>query len=199
MAPHPLPHTACTSSGVYPGRDPGPSSGYQRLARSHSPGTHCGSCRQSLHTNPPVCGRHSQHGTSSGPGSWHGCLMGNFARWRYDFEGLVYERRNSSALAMELRLSCINPSIRRRFPHYWLFWREWIPLKKGQDSGALCFFIVDMNKHSNIRVTGDIFKRQPQDLITTCYIRVCRIFKKRKLSSSRWDLNNMHHLNDDKW
>ena len=28
-----------------------------------------------------------------------------------DIDGLVQERRNSSALAMELRLSCINPSI----------------------------------------------------------------------------------------
>ena len=28
-----------------------------------------------------------------------------------DTDGLVQERRNSSALAMELRLSCINPSI----------------------------------------------------------------------------------------
>ena len=27
------------------------------------------------------------------------------------YDGLVQERRNSSALAMELRLSCINPSI----------------------------------------------------------------------------------------
>ena len=35
--------------------------------------------------------------------------------WRvkavYDIDGLVQERRNSSALAMELRLSCTNPSI----------------------------------------------------------------------------------------
>ena len=30
--------------------------------------------------------------------------------WRY-IDGLVQERRNSSALAMELRLSCTNPSI----------------------------------------------------------------------------------------
>ena len=29
----------------------------------------------------------------------------------YHFNGLVQERRKSSALAMELRLSCINPSI----------------------------------------------------------------------------------------
>ena len=28
-----------------------------------------------------------------------------------DINGLVQERRNSSALAIELRLSCINPSI----------------------------------------------------------------------------------------
>ena len=27
----------------------------------------------------------------------------------YDIDGLVQERRNSSALAMELRLSCTNP------------------------------------------------------------------------------------------
>ena len=29
----------------------------------------------------------------------------------HNFDGLVQERRNSSALAMELRLSCTNPSI----------------------------------------------------------------------------------------
>ena len=34
------------------------------------------------------------------------------------FNGLVQERRNSSALAMELRLSCINPS-------HWLHPRVW--------------------------------------------------------------------------
>ena len=28
-----------------------------------------------------------------------------------NIDGLVQERRNSSALAMELRLSCINPSV----------------------------------------------------------------------------------------
>ena len=31
--------------------------------------------------------------------------------WRDDLDELVQERRNSSALAMELRLSCTNPSI----------------------------------------------------------------------------------------
>ena len=40
--------------------------------------------------------------------------MGNqgafVVRWPY-FDGLVQEGRNSSALAMELRLSCTNPSI----------------------------------------------------------------------------------------
>ena len=29
--------------------------------------------------------------------------------WKHHFKGLVQERRNSSALAMELRLSCTNP------------------------------------------------------------------------------------------
>ena len=40
-------------------------------------------------------------------------------------DGLVQERRNSSALAMELRLSCINPSICAHFSktlaEHWLF------------------------------------------------------------------------------
>ena len=31
-------------------------------------------------------------------------------RYKDKIDGLVQERRNSSALAMELRLSCINPS-----------------------------------------------------------------------------------------
>ena len=35
----------------------------------------------------------------------------NVSKWHYDMNGLVQERRNSSALAMELRLSCTNPSI----------------------------------------------------------------------------------------
>ena len=41
-------------------------------------------------------------------------------------DGLVQERRNSSALAMELRLSCINPSI------FWLgFWhKSWVSVKQ---------------------------------------------------------------------
>ena len=50
------------------------------------------------------------------------CLNGRFIQqqqtdestvWNHwlDIDGLVQERRNSSALAMELHLSCINPSI----------------------------------------------------------------------------------------
>ena len=34
-----------------------------------------------------------------------------FDHWWQHIDGLMQERRNSSALAMELRLSCINPSI----------------------------------------------------------------------------------------
>ena len=37
--------------------------------------------------------------------------MKAFMKWRFHFNGLVQERRNSSALAMELRLSCVNPLI----------------------------------------------------------------------------------------
>ena len=35
-----------------------------------------------------------------------------FATCTYWIDGLVQERRNSGALAMDLRLSCTNPSIR---------------------------------------------------------------------------------------
>ena len=41
-------------------------------------------------------------------------LVWEFLMWRGDhIDGLVQERRNSSALALELRLSCTNPSISR--------------------------------------------------------------------------------------
>ena len=40
------------------------------------------------------------------------CLVGYFHRWyTTDIDGLVQERRNSSALTTELRLSCTKPSI----------------------------------------------------------------------------------------
>ena len=43
---------------------------------------------------------------------WCLCEAGSFSSsMKEDFNGLVQERRNSSALAMELRLSCTNPSI----------------------------------------------------------------------------------------
>ena len=45
------------------------------------------------------------------------------AWWRHDIDRLVKERRNSRALAMELRLSCINPSMWKRFPRHWPFVR----------------------------------------------------------------------------
>ena len=42
---------------------------------------------------------------------WH--FPDSYEPWLrfHDIDGLVQERRNSSALAMELRLSCINPLI----------------------------------------------------------------------------------------
>ena len=44
---------------------------------------------------------------------------------RYDIDGLVQERRNSSALAMELRLSCTDPSIWSAFAlSCWLIFKK---------------------------------------------------------------------------
>ena len=50
-------------------------------------------------------------------------------RKHYDHEddhidGLMQERRNSSALAMELHLSCTNPSIYARFQPMHLLWEH---------------------------------------------------------------------------
>ena len=42
---------------------------------------------------------------------WCFVLLHSHAIYRHDIYGLVQERRNSSALAMELRLSCTKPSI----------------------------------------------------------------------------------------
>ena len=40
----------------------------------------------------------------------HGIVEDTFATFEMQIDGLVLERRNSSALAMELHLSCIDPS-----------------------------------------------------------------------------------------
>ena len=43
---------------------------------------------------------------------WWGCSLSNLCLTEQAYiDGLVQERRNSSALAMELRLSCTNPSM----------------------------------------------------------------------------------------
>ena len=44
------------------------------------------------------------------PSGSGGCNKAGFTRVNHHFDGLVQERRNSSALEMELRLSCSNPS-----------------------------------------------------------------------------------------
>ena len=48
-----------------------------------------------------------------------------FSAWHYHIDGLMQERRNSSALAMELLLSCTNPSI---------WWYEWVICTKTECS-----------------------------------------------------------------
>ena len=58
----------------------------------------------------------------------HTCYYSTLHDWRNEshIDGLASERRDSSALAMELRVSCTNPSIWRRLTcsisqqHYWL-------------------------------------------------------------------------------
>ena len=51
--------------------------------------------------------------------SWQEISTGSGEVVAFDIDGLVQERRNSSALAMELHLSCTNPSI------WQLIWRQY--------------------------------------------------------------------------
>ena len=56
-------------------------------------------------------GPHNDYGAAlHGDIKWVRGQHYNTLEWHY-IDGLVQERRNSSALAMELRLSCTNPSI----------------------------------------------------------------------------------------
>ena len=48
------------------------------------------------------------------------CTLTRYCRWPNHMAGLVQERRNSKALAMELRLSCTNPA--KCFPHSTDLW-----------------------------------------------------------------------------
>ena len=64
-------------------------------------------------------------------------------------DGLMLERRNSSALAVELRLSCINPSIRYSENTAWRSWYIWmlwqcvkVPSYSGLNIKALKWFTL---------------------------------------------------------
>ena len=66
----------------------------------------------------------SPHMSNTGPQIWHGCTrMDGNVRWLnitgvHHLDGSVQERRNSSALAIELCLSCTNPSIWKTVKYY---------------------------------------------------------------------------------
>ena len=83
--------------------------------------------------------------------------------WWYDIDGLVKERRNSCALAMELRLSCTNPLIWKSFLHYWPFVRgihlsQVVSTHKGPTMWNFdVFCVITLNKLlNNSRVAGDL-------------------------------------------
>ena len=71
----------------------------------------------------------------------------SYSWWCHEIDGLVQERRNSSALAMELRLSCTNPLKWKHFAHHCPFVRgiHRPPVDsptKGQGCGALIFGLL---------------------------------------------------------
>ena len=106
----------------------------------------------------------------------------HFARYSEHIDGLVQERRNSTANTLELRLSCTKPSIClmwywndpqtshhydvikwKQFPRYWPFVRgiHQSPVNsphKGQWRGALVFSLICVwiNGGVNNREAGDL-------------------------------------------
>ena len=52
--------------------------------------------------------------------NWDAIIYPSTMKICHDFDGLVQEKRNSSAIAMELCLSCINPSIYNRNALLWI-------------------------------------------------------------------------------
>ena len=103
-------------------------------------------------------------------GTWKLKMMGYI-------DGLVQERRNSIANALELHLSCTNPSICswsvmhddvikwKHFLRYWPFVRgeftghRWIPPTKGSDAELWCFLWSApwINGWVNNREAGDLW------------------------------------------
>ena len=123
---------------------------------------------QVLHTIVPVpLSAHTAH--SEGQAETN--ITFSFSAFSQHFDGLMQERRNSIALAMELRLSCTNPSTHRFLNmlfrlwlkidegsalfHYWPLWgnpldHRWIPLTKGQQYGPLILpFVFGLNNMLN--------------------------------------------------
>ena len=84
--------------------------------------------------------------------------------WWHDINGLVQERRNSSALAMELRFSCTNPSICKNF-YALLTLCEKNPLV----SRALMLYLLAWTSCSiNSWVAGDLSHHDPHVMSQWC-------------------------------
>ena len=81
-----------------------------------------------------------------------------------DIDGLVQERRNSSALAMELRLSCTNPLTWKCFCITGLLWGQstfgqWLvsPHKRPVTHSLDVFFVVSLSSClTNSQVVSDL-------------------------------------------
>ena len=70
--------------------------------------------------------------------------------WSVYIDGLMQERRNSSALAMELRLSCINPSIfcEQMTHEIWMNFTIWLNL--WTVTSYMMMVISSQNLHFNL-------------------------------------------------
>ena len=70
--------------------------------------------------------------------------------WHHHIIGLVQKKRNSIANALELRLSCINPSTWKHFLNYWPFVRGIqlsFPSQKDQSIWSFYIpFIINLNQ-----------------------------------------------------
>ena len=69
-------------------------------------------------------------------------------------DGLVQERRNSSALAMELRLSCINPSLQYNI-HRLVSYKIWQPLALSNKDRSLLHWAWTLNPLMALTMIAD--------------------------------------------
>ena len=120
----------------------------------------CKSCFEAV----PAC--KTKQCKSIGPISWnwHCCSL-------HYFDGLVQQRRNSSALAMELRLSCTNPSIWSQGHEFILeqyIYLKWHSFGLCQNEFVPGHLLIEHSRNSYLLIAGYLYF-SPTSLRRKCH------------------------------